>query len=269
MKTGIRSIRVTRRGDGCADERTAAKIATVHSKDRASRSHYNALAEKSASTQRRWEKSLLAPNNANRQWFPDDKLIARLPLDAQNAPVFNKSDRAITIKTIPERKFEVGFKEGSPRYVESPTGQGVAFDGKLYFDAGIRADFRYKSISKDYRERSRSPRGSILNRSRAVRSSPKSATPAEVENNVLRAEGYGLYFINGKIHFNMVFRWARIRCALKPKSLPPRQWRHIAVVFDGLKSWEDRLRIFVNGREAKLKFNQRNFHLLLAGPGTR
>ena len=115
-------------------------------------------------------------------------------------------------------KFEVGFKEGSPRYVESPTGQGVAFDGKLYFDAGIHADFRYKSTSKDYRERftiaawvypESEQSGSIITK--------VSDGPAEVENNV-RAEGYGLYFINGKIHFNMVFRWARIRCALKPKS---------------------------------------------------
>jgi len=37
------------------------------------------------------------------------------------------------------------------------------------------------------------------------------------------------------------------------------------VIFDGLKSWEDRLRIFVDGREAKLKFNQRNFFMLSGG----
>jgi mono/diheme cytochrome c family protein len=235
-------------------------------------SHYNALAEKSARAQRRWEKSLLASNNANQQWFPDDKLIARLPLDAQNAPVFKKSDRAHhdqddRRKDEPERKFEVGFKEGSPRYVESPTGQGVTFDGKLYFDAGIRADFRYKSISKDYRERftiatwvypESEQSGSIITK--------VSDAPAEVENNVPRAEGYGLYFINGKIHFNMVFRWGEDALRVETEEpLPPRQWRHIAVVFDGLKSWEDRLRIFVNGREAKLKFNQRNFFMLSGG----
>jgi mono/diheme cytochrome c family protein len=234
--------------------------------------HYNVLAEKSARTQRRWEKSLLASNNANQQWFPDDKLIARLPLDAQNAPVFKKSDRAHhdqddRRKDEPERKFEIGFKEGSPRYVESPTGQGVAFDGKLYFDAGIRADFRYKSISKDYRERftiatwvypESEQSGSIITK--------VSDAPAEVENNVPRAEGYGLYFINGKIHFNMVFRWGEDTLRVETEEpLPQRQWSHIAVIFDGLKSWEDRLRIFVDGREAKLKFNQRNFFMLSGG----
>ena len=54
------------------------------------------------------------------------------------APITIKYDRR---KDEPEQKFEIGFKEGSPRYVESPTGQGVAFDGKLYFDAGIRRRF--------------------------------------------------------------------------------------------------------------------------------
>src|SRR5262245_31002628 len=170
-------------------------------------------------------------------------------------------------KDEPERKSDIGFKEGSPRYLESPTGQGAAFDGKLYFDAGIRADFRYKSMSKDYRERftiatwvypESEQSGSIITK--------VSDGAAEVENNVPRAEGYGLYFINGKIHFNMVFRWGEDTLRVETQEpAPPRQWRHIAVVFDGLKSWEDRLRIFVNGREAKLTFNQRNFFMLSGG----
>ncbi|MGE0127417.1 MAG: DUF1553 domain-containing protein [Blastocatellales bacterium] len=236
---------------------------------------YNALAEKSAGLQRHWEKSLLASDKANQQWFPDEKLIAHLPLDEHSAPVFNKSDRAHHDqynrgKDESEQKFEIGFKEGSPRYVESPTGQGVAFDGKLYFDAGIHADFRYKSTSKDYRERftiaawvypESEQSGSIITK--------VSDSPAEVENNVPRAEGYGLYFINGKIHFNMVFRWGEDTLRVETEdALPLRQWRHVAVVFDGLKQWEDRLRIYingVNGQEAKLKFNQRNFFLLFGG----
>ena len=235
-------------------------------------SRYNALAEKSAGLQSRWEKSLLDSDNANHQWFPDDKLIASLPLDERSAPVFNKSNRAHHDQYDrrngePERKFEIGFKEGSPRYVESPAGQGVVFDGKLYFDAGIHADFRYKSTSKDYRERftiaawvypESEQSGSIITK--------VSDSPAEVENNTPRAEGYGLYFINGKIHFNMVFRWGEDTLRVETEEpLPLRQWLHVAVVFDGLKSWEDRLRIFVNGREARLKFNQRSFFLLFGG----
>ncbi|MBO0862101.1 MAG: DUF1549 domain-containing protein [Chloracidobacterium sp.] len=211
---------------------------------------------------RRWEKSLLASSKGktNRHWFPDDKLIARLSMDENAAPVFNKSDRAYHDQNDGQ-KFDVGFKDGSPRYVESPLGRGVAFDGKLYFDAGRRADFHYKSNSTDYRERftiaawvyPESERsGSII--------AKVSDSPVEVENNVPRAQGYGLYFINGKIHFNIVSSWGEDALRVETEEAQPlRRWSHVAVVFDGLKSWEDRLRIFVNGREVKLKFNQRNF----------
>ncbi|MGH9769045.1 MAG: DUF1553 domain-containing protein, partial [Blastocatellia bacterium] len=235
---------------------------------------YNALAGQSAESQRLWEKSPLASGKekADQHWFPDDRLIARLAMDENAAPVFNKSDRAHhdqydRRKDEPEQQFEIGFKEGSPRYVESPTGAGVAFDGKLYFDAGIHADFRYKTTSKDYRERftiaawiypDSEAAGSVITK--------VSDGPAEVENNIPRAEGYGLYFINSKIHFNMVFRWGEDTLRVETEeSLPPRQWRHVAAVFDGMKSWEDRLNIFINGRKARLKFNQRNFFLLFGG----
>jgi hypothetical protein len=231
---------------------------------------YNALARRSAGLKRRWEKSLLASGKAkaNRHWFPDNKLIGRLAMDANVAPVFNKSDRAYHDQNGGQ-KDETGFKDGSPRYVESPLGQGVAFDGKLYFDAGRRADFRYKSLTTDYRERftiaalvypESEQSGSIITK--------VSDSPAEVENKVPRAEGYGLYFINGKIHFNMVHRWGEDALRVETEEAPPlRQWSHVAVIFDGLKSWEDRLRIFVNGHEAKLKFNQRNLFVFPAGAG--
>ncbi|MBO0727497.1 MAG: DUF1553 domain-containing protein, partial [Blastocatellia bacterium] len=231
---------------------------------------YNAVARRSAVSERRWERSLLTSDKdkADRRSFPDDKLIARLAMDEDVAPVFNKSDHAYHDQND-GRKFEIGFKDGSPRYIESPLGQGVAFDGKLYFDAGFHADFRYKSTSTDYRERftiaawvypESEQSGSIITK--------VSDSPAEVENNVPRAEGYGLYFINDKIHFNMVFRWGEDTLRVETEEAPPlRQWSHVAVVFDGLKSWEDRLRIFIDGREAKLKFNQRNFFLFMGGAG--
>lgn len=121
---------------------------------------YRTRAERVVALERRWERSLLAPKQrkANPQWFPNEKLMVRVPLDEHAHPVFNQSDRNYHAqddrkKDEPEPKFEVGFKDGAPRYVSAPTGQGAAFDGKLYFDGGIQADFRYKSTSKDYRER--------------------------------------------------------------------------------------------------------------------
>jgi mono/diheme cytochrome c family protein len=232
---------------------------------------YERLAAKSAAAQRRWEQLLLTSTGekGSRHWFPEEKLLVRLAMDQNATPVFNKSDREHhekydRKKDEPETKFEVGFREGAPRYVPAPTGQGVAFDGKLYFDGGIRADFRYKTTSGDYRERftisawvypEAEQSGSVVTK--------VSDSPAEVEGNVPRAGGYGMYFVNGNVHFNMIFRWGEDALRVETAdALPLKEWHHVAVVFDGLKMWEERLRIYVNGREQKLKFNQRNFFLL-------
>lgn len=240
---------------------------------------YQTLRRQAADAQRRWERSLAAnKESAPQHWSPDDKLLVHLPLDEGRAPVFNKSDRAHheqfrkpdpTEVDSPDQPqdgppFTIGFKGGAPRYVAAPTGQGVAFDGQLYFDGGIHADFRYRSTSQDYRERftiaawvypAAEQSGSIVTK--------VSDRPAEVEQGVPRAEGYGLYFLNGKLHFNMVFRWGEDTLrAETAESLPLKQWQHVAVVFDGLQAWEARLRIYVNGQEQRLRFNQRNFFLL-------
>lgn len=232
---------------------------------------YGKLAKAAAGKQQNWEKSLLRSAEKNQQWFPDDKLIVHVPFDEKRAPVFKPSDRSHHNQEDIKKKDKIGepagFKEGQPRYVAAPTGQGAAFDGKLYFDGGLNADFRYKSTSGDYRERftiaawiypEAEQSGSIVTK--------VSDSPAEIENNVPRAEGYGLYFLNGRIHFNMVFRWGEDTLRVETADpLPLKQWHHVTVVFDGLKSWEDRLHIYVNGQEAKLNFTQRNFYLLFGG----
>jgi uncharacterized protein DUF1549/uncharacterized protein DUF1553/concanavalin A-like lectin/glucanase superfamily protein/cytochrome c len=228
------------------------------------------LAKKSAALQQRWEKSLLTAANrsSRRDWFPDDKLLVHLGLDLNSKPLFNKSDRSYHEPTD-NKPEEIGFKDGSPRYVKSPAGQGVAFGGKLFFDAGRRADFRYKSTSQDFHERftiaawvypESEQSGSIVTK--------VSDNPADAENNVPRADGYGMYFLNGKIHFNMVFRWGEDTLRVETENaLPVKQWHHVAVVFDGTKAWEDRIHIFVDGKAEKLKFNQRNFFLFFGSPG--
>ena len=239
--------------------------------------HIATLVKKSTERQRRWEQSLIssAGGRANQQWFPSDRLLVHLSLDENREPVFNRSDRphheqADNRSSESPQVIETGFKEGAPRYIAAPTGQGVAFDGKLFFDGGLRADFRYKSTSKDYRERftiaawiypESEQSGSIVTK--------VSDSPAEVENNVPRAEGYGLYFLNGKIHFNMIFRWGEDALRVETAdALPLRQWQHIAVAFDGTKAWDDRIRLYLNGRSQKLKFNQRSFFLLFSSKNT-
>lgn len=231
-----------------------------------------ALAPKLDAAQTAWEQRLRAEQHAPQQWFPSEKLIVHVPLSEQAQPAFPPSDRAHheQYSRRPEDKpiiFETGFRDGQPRYVPAPVGQGVAFDGKLYFDAGMHADFRYKSTSSDYRERfslaawvypETEQSGSIFTK--------VSDAPAEIENGVPRAEGYGLYFLNGKLHFNMIFRWGEDALRVETTNpLPLKQWQHVAVVFDGTAAWEKRLRIYVNGQPQPLTFTQRNFFLLFGG----
>ncbi|MBP6824270.1 MAG: DUF1549 domain-containing protein [Acidobacteria bacterium] len=250
---------------------------------------YNRLAKKFTGKQRDWEKTFRVPplggsgfsrtvgvvNDAlppkggtTYDGTTYDKLIVRIPFDENQTPIFNASDRAYHNQEDIKKKDKIGepggFKEGQPSFVTSPLGHGVAFDGKRYFDGGLNADFRYKSTSSDYRERfsisawvypETEAAGSIVTK--------VSDAPADIENGIPRAEGYGLYFLNGKLHFNMVFRWGEDTLRAETEQpLPLRQWQHVAVVFDGLKQWEDRLKVFVNGQEAKLKWSQRNFYLL-------
>jgi hypothetical protein len=245
------------------------KLQQLQNEEQAQASHFNALLKQFSTQQTRWEKSLKPDANYPDPFFDEDRLIVRMAMD-ENAPVvFHKSERAYhdQYDKRPEDKpltFDIGFKQGTPRYIAAPTGQGIAFDGKLYFDAGIHANYRYNAPSERYKERftiaawvypDHEQSGTIV--------SKVSDAPADVEHGIPRAEGYGLYWLNGKLHFNMVFRWGEdtLRCETE-NTLPSKQWQHVAVVFDSFEQWEQRVRIYVNGQEQKLKFQQRNFFLL-------
>ena len=248
-----------------------ARLQQLQDEESKQAARYAALLKQSGQQQTRWEKSLRPHARYADPFFDEDRLIVRMAMD-ENAPaIFNKSERAYhdQYDRKPEEKpltFDIGFKQGAPRYVATPTGQGVAFDGKLYFDGGIHANYRYNSTSEHFNERftiaawiypDHEQSGTIV--------SKVSDAAADVENGIPRAEGYGLYFLNGRLHFNMVFRWGEDTLRVETENqLPLKQWRHVAVVFDGLEQWENRVRIYVNGQEQKLKFNQRNFFLMFA-----
>ena len=104
---------------------------------------------------------------------------------------------------------EIGFKDGSPQYAASPLGQGVAFDGKLSFDAGKAASFDYRDRVHDFKDRfaisawfypESENSGAIVTR--------MSDNVTEQENNLPKGRGYGVFFVNGKVHFNLVGVWA-------------------------------------------------------------
>jgi hypothetical protein len=101
-------------------------------------------------------------------------------MEEKQGPVFNKSDRPYhnrivkdapstpqapaTTKSETNPLEDMTFRDGIPRYVSSPLGetaQAVQFDGKVYFDAGRRADLRHRGTGTDYK-------GVLLFRSRSI-----------------------------------------------------------------------------------------------------
>ncbi|MEJ7712834.1 MAG: LamG domain-containing protein [Pyrinomonadaceae bacterium] len=188
-------------------------------------------------------------------------------INKSDKPQHNPPERNIDNKAEDKKEADkpdvIGFKDGGPKYVSAPTGQATAFDGRLFFDAGRHADFRYKSTSVDYKERfaisawiyPESEQGGAI----VTKMQDKSE---ERDNNLPRIGGWGLFFNNGKVHFNMVREWNYDGFRAETETtLPLKMWHHVLLVFDGLGQADDRVRIYVNGQPQQLKINQRNFYL--------
>jgi hypothetical protein len=173
------------------------------------------LANKYALARGRWERSF--DPSANTQWFPSDNLLAHHALDERSDLTINavipkidpaKPEEEREFKK-PEEKIAIGFKDGAPKFVAAPTGQGIVFDGNLYFDAGKAADFNFRDRLRDYKDnftisawfRAESEQaGAIVTHMRDVGDAK--------ENNLPKGRGYGLFFNNGKVHFNLTSVWA-------------------------------------------------------------
>jgi hypothetical protein len=212
--------------------------------------------------QRRWERSLKPA--ANTQWFPSDSLLLHHALDEGASLKISDSVARINpakpdedqVEKRDDRKSEVGFKIGAPEFVAAPTGQGVRFNGQLFFDAGKTADFNFRDRLKDYKDvftisawfypESESA-GAIVTHMRD--------DAGEKENGLPKNRGYGLFFINGKVHFNLVSVWAddSFRVEIEDR-LPAKQWYHVIAAFDSAQPYE-RAQIYINGRKQKLKVN--------------
>ena len=77
----------------------------------------------------------------------------------------------------------------------------------------------------------------------------------EQENNLPKGRGYGMFFENGKVHFNLVSVWADDSFRVETeKQLPIRQWHHVLAVFDSLEPYE-KVRIYLDGQKQTLKIN--------------
>jgi hypothetical protein len=216
----------------------------------------------SFAAQHGWEKSL--KTSVNSQWFPTDNLLLRHSMDegaqleivgtlarinvARPDDEENEKTRQQEIK-----KDDASFRNGKPQFVASPIGQGAAFDGKLYFDAGKVANFDYRDRKRDYKDNfavsvwfypEADQSGAIV--------AHMNDNVGETDYGLPKQKGWSLFFQNGKLHFNVVSVWAddsfRVETADK---LPLNQWHQVVAMFNGSESL-DKVKIYVNGREAKL-----------------
>ncbi len=211
-----------------------------------------------APSQRRWERSLAQSSGA--QWAPSDSLVFSHPFD-QAGKAEEYEDKAAENKgggssQAKDKPMEGGFKDGAPQFVASPTGQGAAFDGKLYYDAGRIANFNYRDRVKDFKEKFVISAWFYAESEQAGAIVTKTAdTAAEQENNLPKSRGYGLYLVNGKLHFNLVSVWADDSFRVETEAAPElRKWHHVTALFDSGEPYE-KAQIYLDGVKQPLKLN--------------
>jgi Protein of unknown function (DUF1553)/Protein of unknown function (DUF1549)/Concanavalin A-like lectin/glucanases superfamily/Planctomycete cytochrome C len=225
----------------------------------------DALLQSSNLLQRRWEKSF--DPSLKEHWSPPDNLVLYHALDQESSLVFNEKDRS-SKKDKDVEKTVIGFKDGTPKYVPSPLGQAVSFDGKIFFDAGKAANFDYRDRVQDYKDKfaisawfypETENAGAIVTRMRE--------NIGERENNLPKGRGYGTFYVNGKVHFNLVGVWAddsfRVETADR---LPVKQWYHLLATFDSAEPYE-KVRIYIDGTKQKLKINNHRLFRQFADGG--
>lgn len=212
----------------------------------------------------RWARALPSSTSTGaRQWFPSENLLLRHSLDANaEAEQVGKIERresagyeGVKPETLAKQP-PAGFRDGSPRQVKSPVGEGAAFDGQLFYDAGRIADFDYSDRLVDHRDRfaisawfypESEQSGAIV--------SHMQDRAGEKDGSLPKNRGYGLFFNDGKLHWNVVSVWADDSWRVETADVVAlKQWHHVVVTFDGREPYE-RAQIYLNGRKQKLKVN--------------
>jgi mono/diheme cytochrome c family protein len=233
----------------------------------------SALGTKLTSAQRRWEKSL--PGSAPPQWFPAAALAysfdeaaaldIRKPLMPEAAkPALKPTEVAVTPpKEIakPTPPAVPGFRNGAPVYVAAPTGQGVAFDGKLLFDAEQSIRFGEAPRGKEVREKfalsvwfypESEQSGAIV--------TYLADDPDTKEIKLPRDRGFGLFFLDGKIQFNVVAGWDEDSVKTETRrTIPAQQWHHLLAVFDAENALEH-VQIYIDGQRELLHVKQSSLY---------
>lgn len=222
---------------------------------------------------RGWAQALAAsPASGLQQWFPADNLLVRHSLDAgAKSEIVSKIERRVSAgyeaakpnMTAPSQP--TGFRDGTPAPIDSPLGQGTAFNGQLFYDAGRIADFDYSDRLVDHRDQfaisvwfyaEAENSGAIVTHMQDKL--------GEKDGNLPKNRGYGLFFNDGKLHWNVVSVWAddswRVSTA-EPIAL--KQWHHVLALFDGRAPYE-RAQIYLDGQQQRLQVNNARIYRTFA-----
>ena len=225
------------------------------------------VARQLAPAQRQWEQSLSGA--MSQQWFPSEDLAlahslndgARLeigppampaaPQPAGN-PAPAETEKPPAPKPTPTPAVP-GFVNGAPVYVTAPTGQGVAFDGRLVFNAEQSIRF------------GETPRGRELKEKFAVSVwfYPETEQSGAIvtylpddnetrESKLPRNRGFGIFFLDGKVKCNVVAGWDEDAVKTETqRKIAPGQWHHLLAVFDSENALEH-LQLYLDGEKEPL-----------------
>ncbi len=220
----------------------------------------NALVDAHQSDLRRWARAL--SSSGLQQWFPARNLLLRHSLDAgANVEMMGTPERrefAGYESAKPEmyaKQPPAGFRNGSPAYLSSPAGQGASFDGRVFYDAGRVADFDYSDRLYDHRDQfaiSAWFYPESENSGAVVTHMQDKA--GEKDGSLPKNRGYGLFFNDGKLHWNVVSVWADDSWRVETGAVALNEWHHVVAIFDGREPYE-RAQIYLDGRKQKLKLN--------------
>jgi hypothetical protein len=172
------------------------------------------MASAVAAAQAEWEKTLHV--TAPVDWVPEEGLVAHFALDGEAAGQ---------------------FRDGTPAYANGRLGQAASFDGRRYLDAGDVGNFgfydKFSCAAWVYPDDG----GTILSRM----------------TDLPQADGYSVGLRDGRVQVHLVKRWLDDALRVETEErLPPRQWHHVAMVYDGSRVAAG-IKVYLDGRPAKLR----------------
>jgi hypothetical protein len=220
------------------------------------------LTRRHAAARQRWERSLLE-SGAPQQWFPSENLLFRHALSAQANGELVAQEKARVVAgysavptDAPETPHALAFRNGTPAHTSAPTGEATIFDGKLFYEVGRLGNFDYQDRLAEHRDQFAISLWFYAESENAGALMTKMQDASgEKDNGVPKTRGYGLFLLNGKLHWNAVSAFPddawRVETA---EAIPLKQWHHVVATFDGRENYE-RARIYLNGRKQTLKPN--------------